>query len=269
MYTHKRIDLAGLPNTRDLGGYASADGRTIKPHMLLRSGALAKATNEDISRLTDEYRLKTVVDFRTETERAMNPDPEIPGVKYYHIPALNESIIGIDRDETDPANTMVHAMMAMLAKGKSATDYMTYMYGNLITSVTANEAYGRFFKILLENEDGSVLWHCSAGKDRAGTATILTLEALGIPSSTVRRDYLLTNEYVAAARDEDIRRAMRQTDRREVHEFVYGLSIVAEEYIDSIYNAMEEKFGSVEGYFKDALDIDRDALNELRNKYLK
>lgn len=60
-----RIPLEGICNTRDLGGYKSKDGRMIKPHRLIRSGALACTTEADRQLLLAEYQLKSVVDFRT------------------------------------------------------------------------------------------------------------------------------------------------------------------------------------------------------------
>ena len=39
-----RIELEGLPNTRDIGGIPAADGRYVKHARLIRSGALERAT---------------------------------------------------------------------------------------------------------------------------------------------------------------------------------------------------------------------------------
>lgn len=55
----------------------------------------------------------------------------------------------------------------------------------------------KIFDILLANQDGSVLWHCTAGKDRAGFGTALVLSALGVDKNTVIDDYMLSNKYRA------------------------------------------------------------------------
>lgn len=49
------IPFEGLRNTRDLGGMPTADGRTIAPAKLLRSGALHKASEQDLARLVGDY----------------------------------------------------------------------------------------------------------------------------------------------------------------------------------------------------------------------
>lgn len=46
-----RIPLEGLHNTRDLGGFETADGRKIRPRRLIRSGQLSGMT-EKISRFS-------------------------------------------------------------------------------------------------------------------------------------------------------------------------------------------------------------------------
>lgn len=41
------IRLTGVLNTRDIGGYKTADGKTVKAGMLLRTGALGGANDAD------------------------------------------------------------------------------------------------------------------------------------------------------------------------------------------------------------------------------
>ena len=72
------IPFEGLRNTRDLGGMPTADGRTIAPAKLLRSGALHKASEQDLARLVGDYDLAGVIDFRTQLER----DKEPPSIAY-------------------------------------------------------------------------------------------------------------------------------------------------------------------------------------------
>ena len=60
------MNFEGLPNTRDLGGMRTADGRAIRPGKLIRSGALIEARGGDLAKLAEL--LDTVVDFRTPKE---------------------------------------------------------------------------------------------------------------------------------------------------------------------------------------------------------
>lgn len=58
-----------------------------------------------------------------------------------------------------------------------------------------NEAYRKFFELLLRN-DGGIYFHCSAGKDRAGICAALFMLALGVGERNVMREYMLSNAYL-------------------------------------------------------------------------
>ncbi len=51
-----------------------------------------------------------------------------------------------------------------------------------------------FFKTLMEADKTPLMFHCTAGKDRAGFAAALFLAALGVDRETIIEDYMLTNE---------------------------------------------------------------------------
>lgn len=70
---------------------------------------------------------------------------------------------------------------------------MCNIYKEIITSDFSNQAYARFLNTLLEDVGGATLWHCSAGKDRAGFATILVLYILEFDVETILEDFLATN----------------------------------------------------------------------------
>ena len=83
--------LTGVGNARELGGYTTEDGRTVKHGALLRTAKLADATEEDIQRLLTVYRLAVDVDFRGDGEVESAPDPEMEGVEYQNIHIMDES----------------------------------------------------------------------------------------------------------------------------------------------------------------------------------
>jgi protein-tyrosine phosphatase len=57
-------------------------------------------------------------------------------------------------------------------------------------------------------EDGPILVHCAAGKDRTGIVIAVLLSALGVSEDDVIADYLLTGERLAAVRAALARRAV-------------------------------------------------------------
>ena len=58
-----------------------------------------------------------------------------------------------------------------------------------------NKAFDKLFKLLLKN-DGSVYYHCSAGKDRTDIATFLIMMALDMNEEDAINEYLLSNKYL-------------------------------------------------------------------------
>lgn len=80
--TSRYIEIPGMNNTRDLGGMHTKDGGVIRPNMLYRSSRLSSL--EAPEWFTENVAL--IVDMRSSRETTENPDPQIPGVEYLHLP---------------------------------------------------------------------------------------------------------------------------------------------------------------------------------------
>ena len=271
-----RIPLEGICNTRDLGGYKSKDGRVIKPHKLIRSGALACTTEADRQILLAEYQLKTVVDFRTGSERNMKPDPDLTGITYVEHPILEEETMGITREkETCSSNDMIGNVISTLREnGGTPLGYMQNMYQNLITNPFSRKRYAEFFDILLAQEDGAVLWHCTAGKDRVGVATLLLLSALDIPKEQIILDYIKVNEFGK----EEVEGLMQRvtdgmdTSTKQAQETIAAIRLlftVDRSYAESVFAVMEEECGSTEAFLEQKMGLTPQKRELLKEKYLE
>lgn len=77
----RHVALDGQPNFRDVGGYETTDGRTVKWGEVYRSGELPRLSDEDVAKL-EELDIRTVVSFLTEKEiEARGPDRLPEGVE--------------------------------------------------------------------------------------------------------------------------------------------------------------------------------------------
>jgi len=89
---NQAIDLPGVPNARELGGYRTIYGTQVKKGVLIRTGMLSGATDEAIRKLTKEIRPYRVVDLRTSFEARKNPDPKLRGIKCVNLSPLGFSL---------------------------------------------------------------------------------------------------------------------------------------------------------------------------------
>lgn len=256
-----KLPLRSLSNTRDLGALVTEDGRHIIPRKLLRSGNLYHMSIADQDTLLNEYRLSTVIDLRTGMERAEKPDPEMECVQYLHIPILEEETMGVSKES---------GSMDMLLNFQGDPDeYMRAQYAGLVQDKYSVKQYARFLDRLMHQGDGAVLWHCTAGKDRAGVATALLLCVLGVPRDVILEDYMKTNVFL----ENELEYMIRYLESKvivdaKVMERIRILYRVKEDYLEIMFDTIEENYGSVEKFLRRALYMTPKAIDALRDKYL-
>lgn len=267
------IALPGVSNARELGGYP-AGGKSVRPGVLIRSGALYRAAPEAVDALRDKYRLRAVADFRMSAKRAAAPDPEIPG-------AVNVSLPVVEMEDYAAAAGSGDAMKLYKSKSadKRAVFEMAYEYGMLgpgiyltfLLGERGKRAYREFFRLLLaaDPDDGAVLWHCDDGKDRAGLASMLLLSALGAERGAIMEDYLLTNEQNApvleAVRAEYAALGM---PREKLDAMLFASGGVFDYYLGNALDTLDRRFGGVTQYLRAELGLSDADLASLREKYL-
>ncbi|MDO4305878.1 MAG: tyrosine-protein phosphatase [Eubacteriales bacterium] len=256
-----RIVLQSLPNTRDLGAITVRDGRHILPRKLLRSGNLYHMSLLDQAVLMNEYHLSTVIDLRNCFERERRPDMIPEGVIYHEIPIVDEESVRIPRNQGI-------ADVIMNFQG-DPDEFMIRQYQSLIRDQFSVKQYARFLDLLLRQDDGAVLWHCSTGKDRTGVGTALLLCALGASKEDVLEDFMKTN----ACLENDMEYIIRLMETKTIvdpgiMDRINSLYRVKEEYLDAVFDTIEQNYGSVERFLRKALYLTPKAMEDLQNKYL-
>ena len=271
MYNPERI-LEGAPNARDLGGMETTDGRVIRPNRLIRSGMLSRITDKDVEYLKSAG-LNKVVDFRTAPERVQKPDRVIDGVEYIICPMLEDKREGITRDkpetEEEEALRTIKMVQRLMGHNPDGRVQMRSLYPVLVTIEHAVEHYRKFFEILLQHEDGALLYHCTMGKDRVGVGTALLLTALGVDRKDIVSDYLITAERCAEGTKRLINNCRAFTDDEAVLEFIYWLDVVEESFINAAFDTIDEVYGSMESFMKNQLDLDDSKIERLKALYLE
>ena len=177
----RKLNYKSLPNIRDLGGMRTDDGRQIKSGKLIRSGHLSRMPEDEVSALAGL--VGAVIDFRSDGERIENPDALLADAEYYHFPVVQSLTPGVSREEESDRR----AISQLLFTPEEAKNYMVEMYRSLASDYAVAQ-YAEFVRLLLQGNKKAVLWHCTAGKDRAGTAAVIIEEILGIPREVIIAD---------------------------------------------------------------------------------
>ncbi|TFE19260.1 tyrosine-protein phosphatase, partial [Ligilactobacillus salivarius] len=181
---HRMLELEEGINFRELGGYLTEDGRKIKWHKLLRCGSMAQLTKNDVDYL-DQYGVRYIIDLRSPEESNYSPDKYPDKAQYF-------------QDTVYPFSFSLFKNLGIINNmrlGASNMDFGRQTYLQMLLDPHAQAAYRKMFNILLENdkEGESVVFHCTAGKDRTGVAAFLILSALGVSEKQIVEDYLYTN----------------------------------------------------------------------------
>jgi len=252
------LPVTGALNFRDLGGYRTRDGHTVKWGKVYRSSMLAQLSDDDYRMLTPLH-IGTITDLRANEERARDVTDWKAGE--------------VTRIETD--YSMDYSQFRSLMKdinADKARAMFTAMYPDILQQQTDN--FRTMFQQLLHNDD-ALLFHCSAGKDRTGMAALLVLTALDVPQETIMQDYLLSNTYYAArvaefsrqhsADKQDAASAMMSRLPPDVVAVFMGVS---PDYLQAAINVMEQQHGSVMGYLHEVLGLTDADITALRHKLL-
>ena len=173
----RRLRLNHVANVRDLGGY-EADGGMIRWNMLDRAGDLSGADEGDWERLK-AVGVRTILDLRSASELRVKPDRPPQGISWYHLPLQTEEI-----DLEHPAD------LAGLAFLKSLRESYVIMAGENTGLLAA--ALARLTAAL---DDGAVLFHCTAGKDRTGVLAAAVLWLCGAAREDIVADYEVSHTY--------------------------------------------------------------------------
>lgn len=265
-----RIELESLVNTRDLGDIQTKNGVKIKAKKLIRSGALSHCSHHDANKLKEEYNVSAIIDFRTKSERTQRPDRIIDGVEYIINPILQDSAFGVTRENEQKQELEDKIKdMVMNHERLDGIKPMMEIYHQLAYDEYCQSQYAQFFELLLEEREGAVLWHCSAGKDRVGIATALLLTFLGVDEKTIMDDYMLTNDYVMPEAEKAGKALSAKLNNEEAGEMIKDMMLIREQYLESFFNGIKEKYGNFDTYASQILKMDANHIQRLKELYLE
>lgn len=240
MHSTRYLPVSGTYNVRDLGGYATDAGPT-RYRRLLRADALHRLDDTGIATLLDSG-VTTVIDLRHGDELAHQPNPfATHGTVSYH----NVSLL----DGLAPS---------LMAEGDVLLELYQLALGQ------RQSAVAEVLTLIAEAPAGTVLFHCTAGKDRTGIIAALLLGIAGVEANDIVDDYAQTAERIAPILDEITAGAIARGASPEGFQ-----RLLASEPATMIATLafIEAEFGSVPAYLS-AIGLDASTTTRLRNRLL-
>ena len=251
----RRLPLEGTVNFRDLGGYETTAGQRIKWGKVFRSDHLSRLTDRDI-RFLQQMKIQCVCDFRTSAEVQKRPDRfpgDGPGV-YLHLP--------IDNLKFNPTT-----LFEKLKRGDTSWLTREFLIDGYILNIEKfAPIWGEVFRRLADPDKLALVFHCTGGKDRAGTCAALVLLALGIPEETVIRDHGLSNIFIADVLD----KIYAQFESSGIDRNKIAPYFTAPQYcIEALLHHVHEKYGSAADYLTSKAGISEKMLEKVKDHLLE
>lgn len=154
------IDIDGVDNVRDMGGWHTESGETINYGKIYRGSRFDNITDNGVATLK-KLGIKTDIDIRSTASWDSYGAVERTGLKYHFI-ETNLSYDQVFRGDGEPAEEI----------GKN---------------------YTKIFELLADESNYPIYLHCNYGNDRTGTMVFLLNGLLGVNYEDLTRDYELTS----------------------------------------------------------------------------
>jgi protein-tyrosine phosphatase len=163
------VEVDGCVNFRDVGGWSTVDGGTVRRGLLYRSDDPIRITPAG-RRAVERLGLAMVVDLRQQTQFSRTPGFVDPA-RTAHVPLVDQVVDHREPPPLDTPRDIADLYAGMLAESHAQV-------GRVLDLVAANVS------------DGPVLVHCAFGKDRAGLLTAIIHAAIGVRPEDIVADYV-------------------------------------------------------------------------------
>jgi len=265
------LDIEGVINFRDLGGYRSQDGRQVRWGRVYRSGQLDRLTNQGIQALA-ALDIKAVVDLRFAEESNRYPTIRA-AVPEAQMLAWNDAQFADAKHQGQAMQLSwkdsLDSHDPVLVREAMRVNYPKKLYSHRLI-------YRAMLQCLIEQQT-PLVFHCAAGKDRTGVAAALILSLLGVSDEVIIEDYLLTqvamrnvieNWVAGGATDKEDYEDMQSRLSRYPKEVVRPIFDADEAYIQTLFAYIHEKYGGFQDYALSTLEMSNDDLEALKSSLL-
>ncbi len=246
METERHLDWEGCYNVRDLGGMPTDEGGETRWSAVIRSDILERLTAMGWHSLLD-YGVRTVIDLRGEEEAVKYPYEMGGGV-------VDVSCVTYRNMPLEHYYTHVGEMIKAAETRGEVYRIVLDHYQDLVAEV---------IRAIGNAEPGAVVIHCHAGKDRTGTISMLLLGLAGVSRELIAADYAMSQERLWPLYEKIVEEA-----GGEENVGFWLKPTVTEAMMLGVLDHLEEKYGGVVGYLKEA-GMDEDEIDMVKRRMVE
>lgn len=244
------FELKSVKNFRDLGNIKTKDNKKIKENLLFRSASLDSLSEDEYLLLKNKCNLQLVIDFRSETSFINKPD-KIFSTRKEHLKVYKY----LDKQRFDYTIKV------------TPDEFFFNVYKGFTLTEESIETYSKFFRLIIDQKEGSIIFHCTSGKDRTGIAAILLLYVLGVDKETIIKEHMKTFNYMYPI----FKKELDNIDNPTYFDvdFLYCLYIPKQIYVEFYFKLLDEHYGGIDNYIRNYLKISDEDIKVLRDRYLE
>jgi protein-tyrosine phosphatase len=247
------IPIDGTVNFREIGGYRTQDGKTVKRGALYRSDKLDDLTEQGQQQL-QALGVQAVCDLRGMSEVERHPDNLPASITYYHLPIEAE-------------NDTFGSLCDYFFNKSRLRESIYWMYHELFIEGHP-QMFGEAINQVAQADKRPVVLHCTAGKDRTGLITAMILDLLGVPDEVIVADYTLSNHSYNHLRDYTVQRLGNLSALGIKADDLWPLLVCDPDFMISSLVHIRGHYGSIENYLLTKGGVSADTIAQLRETLL-
>jgi protein-tyrosine phosphatase len=260
MVLERRLDWEALRNARDLGGLPLGGGGETRAGVLVRSDTVRQLTPTGWQQL-EAFGIRTVLDLRFQVEiDADEPLDAGPG-------GLSRELASARRDPAAGSPSVHTVSVSILGE----PDTRLGIHFDALSKAQANEAastravylemlalfrpkFVEAVAAIAGADEGGLLVHCHAGKDRTGLVVALVLGAVGVEPAAIAADYAFSGPNLASS----LAAWIDDADDPEEREHRRRVGLSPEQAMLDVLDVLDDRYGGSLGYLTDAGLRERD-----------
>lgn len=240
------IPLQGAWNVRTFAGLQGRHG-PIPADAFVRTADLGRLTEADRDALAAAG-VKLDIDLRTADEEAQSPDllARDDRFDYQRISLMGTEKMDLQKMMTSFPDSLGEAYVQWLGHSQPQ--------------------FKQVFQRIAAQQDGAVLFHCTAGKDRTGIIAGLLLDLAGVPKAEIVHNYAISAHYLEgqpkdSAMNAQIMALVKQNP--EIARKMAGMSGTAPDNMEQFLAALHSQYGGAEGYLK-SIGVSEQEIQQLK-----